>query len=242
MKRNPTVDVAADAEALARRAAEWLVERMTASDGPFALSLSGGSTPRGLYALLASPPYRHRIPWQRLHLFWGDERYVPPHHPDSNYGMARTAMIAHVPIPSHQVHPIPTSPSPQAAATAYEQTLRDFYKADVLDPARPLFNVTLLGLGPDGHTASLFPGARVLNEQTAWVAAVVGAKPEARITLTFPAIASSGAVAFLAAGTDKHPVIERVRQGDRALPAARVKAAGELRWFLDHAAATGNKD
>jgi 6-phosphogluconolactonase len=242
MKRNPTIDVAADAEALARRAAEWLVDRMTASDGPFALSLSGGSTPRGLYALLASPPYRDRIPWQRLHLFWGDERYVPPDHPDSNYGMARTAMIAHVPIPSHQVHPIPTSPSPEAAAAAYEQTLRDFYKADVLDPARPLFNVTLLGLGPDGHTASLFPDDRALDEQAAWVAAVVGAKPEARITLTFPAIASSGAVAFLVAGAEKHPTIARVCRGDQALPAARIEAAGELRWFLDRAAASGNND
>jgi 6-phosphogluconolactonase len=237
MTREPIIDVAPNAEQLARCAAEWLIERMAAT-----LCLSGGSTPRGLYAILASPAYRDRVPWQRLHLFWGDERFVPPDHLDSNYRMAREAMIVHVPIPPDQVHPIPTSPSPQAAAGAYRRTLREFYQTGVLDPARPLFNVTLLGVGPDGHTASLFPGTPALDEQTAWVAPVVGAKAEARITLTFPALASSRAVAFLVAGAEKHPIIVRMRRGDQDVPAARVQPAGELRWFLDRAAAGGKED
>jgi 6-phosphogluconolactonase len=237
MTAQPIVDVAADANALARRVADWLVDQIAATQGRFALSLSGGSTPKRLYTLLANTPYRERIPWQRLNLFWGDERVVPPDHPDSNYRMAREAMIAHVPIPPDQVHPIPTALSPPEAAIAYERTLKSFYGAETLDPARPLFNLTLLGLGPDGHTASLFPGTSALDERKAWVVSVVGAKPEPRITLTFPLIESSLAVAFLVAGAEKRAVVTRLRQGDAALPAARVKAAGELRWFLDHAAA-----
>lgn len=237
MTAQPIIDVAADGDALARRVADWLVGRIAAAQGRFALSLSGGSTPKRLYELLASSPYRERIPWQRLHLFWGDERFVPPEHPESNYRMAREAMIAQVPIPPDQVHPIPTVPSPQAAAAAYERTLKDFYGGEMIDPERPLFDVTLLGLGPDGHTASLFPGTPALDERTAWAVPVIGVKPEPRITLTFPVIASSAAVAFLVAGGGKSSMVTRLRQGDPALPAARVRAAGELRWFLDRAAA-----
>lgn len=242
MTEGAIIEVAAGAASLACRLADWLVDRVAGTRGPFALSLSGGSTPKRLYTLLASPAYRKRIAWQRLHLFWGDERYVPPDHPDSNYRMAREAMIAHVPIPADQVHPIPTAPSPEEAAAAYERTLKTFYGAEALDPARPLFQVTLLGLGPDGHTASLFPGTASLDEHRAWAVPVAGARPEPRITLTLPVIASSDTVAFLVAGADKYPVIERLRRGDPALPAARVHAARELRWFLDRAAANGRED
>lgn len=238
MTAQPIIEVAADAEALARRVADWLVDRIAATQGYFALNLSGGSTPRRLYQLLATPTYRERIPWQRLHLFWGDERFVPPDYPDSNYRMAREAMITHVPIPPDQVHPIPTAPSPQEAAASYERTLKDFYGAATLDPARPLFNVTFLGLGPDGHTASLFPGTSALTERSVWVMPVVGAKPEPRITLTLPVIASSAAVAFLVSGIEKSAVVARLKQRDPALPAARVETAGELWWFLDRAAAS----
>ena len=231
------VDVAPDAEALARHVAEWLVERRIRREGLFALTLSGGSTPRHLYELLATPAFRERIDWRSVHLFWGDERYVPHDHADSNYRMAREALIEHVPIPPDQVHPIPTASSPEAAAASYAETLQSFYGARTLDLARPLFDVTLLGLGADGHTASLFPGDPALEERDAWVVSVIGARPEPRITLTFPTLASSDSVVFLVSGAEKLPVIDRLRRGDTELPAARVRAARELRWFLDRAAA-----
>jgi 6-phosphogluconolactonase len=226
-------------EALARRAAEWLTERATASAGRFAVALSGGSTPRRLYQLLAAPPYRDRLPWPRLHLFWGDERFVSPDHPDSNFRMADEAMIKHVPIPPANVHAIPTDGTPSDAARRYEQTLQAFYGGTALAPGRPLFDVMLLGLGPEGHTASLFPGTAALDERSTWVTSVIGAKPQARITLTYPALESSRAVVFLVAGAEKHDILGRVRGGETGLPAGRLRPQGELWWLTDRAAETG---
>jgi 6-phosphogluconolactonase len=231
-------EILADPDALARRVADWLLGLAQAKDGTFAISLSGGSTPKRLYRLLAAPPYRDAFPWSRTHLFWGDERFVPPDDAQSNYRMVREALLAHAPIPPGNIHPVPTEHlSPDAAATAYERMLKTFYGADRLAPDRPLFDVMLLGLGPDGHTASLFPGTAVLEERTHWVAAVVGAKAEARITLTYPAIESSRHVAFLVEGAEKQPMVARVANGDISLPAARLHPVGETTWFLDGAAA-----
>ncbi len=150
-----------DQAALMEAVAEWMVAEARAKEGRFALSLSGGSTPRALYELLASPRFRDRMPWARVHLFWGDERMVPPDHADSNYRMVREALLDHVPVPPAQVHPMPTDGDPAAAARRYQAELGAYYGRDVLDPARPLFDVTLLGLGDNGHTASLFPGTPV---------------------------------------------------------------------------------
>jgi 6-phosphogluconolactonase len=239
MARDPIIEVEADAGALARRVADWLTERMGASTGPFALNLSGGSTPKRLYGLLAAPPYRDRVPWTRLHLFFGDERFVPPEDPESNFGMVRDALLSHVPIPPTGVHAVPTvGVSHAEAASIYERQLKDFYGATKLDPSRPLFDVTLLGLGPDGHTASLFPGSAALDERTAWVLPVIGDKPPPeRITLTYPVLESSRAIAFLVTGAEKQPIIERLRGGDGTVPAARIRGVGEVWWFLDRAAA-----
>ena len=160
------LEILADPEALSHRVADWLLEMATAKDGIFAIDLSGGSTPRRLYECLAGPPYRNSFPWSRTHWFWGDERFVPHDDALSNYRMVREALLSRAPIPALNVHPIPTEGvSPEAAASAYERQLKSFYGAECLDPARPLFDVTLLGLGPDGHTASLFPGTAVLAEQ-----------------------------------------------------------------------------
>ena len=149
----------------------------TAKEGVFAVALSGGSTPRRLYEHLAGPPYRDAFPWSRTHWFWGDERFVPHGDAQSNYRMVREALLSRAPIPAINIHPIPTEGvSPEAAAVTYERELKSFYGAKRLDAARPLFDVTLLGLGPDGHTASLFPGTAVLAERDRWVAAVVGVK------------------------------------------------------------------
>ena len=161
------LEILADPEALSHRVADWLLEMATAKDGIFAINLSGGSTPRRLYERLAGPPYRDTFPWSRTHWFWGDERFVPHDDALSNYRMVREALLSRAPIPADNVHPIPTEGiSPEAAASAYERQLKSFYGAERLDPARPLFDVTLLGLGPDGHTASLFPGRLCSRSRT----------------------------------------------------------------------------
>ena len=230
----PTLEVLANPAALAEHVAAWLVARAAASRHSFSLALSGGSTPKLLYQALAMPPWRDRMPWERVHLFWGDERFVPPDHPDSNQRMAREAMIARVPVPAGNVHPVPTDGTPEDAARRYEAELRAFAAER---PREPLFDVQLLGLGDDGHTASLFPGTAVLSERGAWVAAVVGAKPEARITLTYPALENSGDIAFLVAGEGKREALRRLRDGDSAVPAAGVRPAGPVTVFADRAAA-----
>ena len=161
------LEILADPEALSHRVADWLLEMATAKDGIFAIDLSGGSTPRQLYECLAGPPYRNSFPWSRTHWFWGDERFVPHDDALSNYRMVREALLSRAPIPALNVHPIPTEGvSPEAAASAYERQLKSFYGAECLDPARPLFDVTLLGLGPDGHTASLFPARLYSRSRT----------------------------------------------------------------------------
>jgi 6-phosphogluconolactonase len=227
-----------DPAALSRRVAEWMLEVATATEGRFAVSLSGGSTPRLLYRDLAEPPYRDAFPWPRVHWFWGDERFVPPDDALSNYRMVREALLSRAPIPAANIHPVPTEGlDPEAAAATYEHELKSFYGAERLDPARPLFDVTLLGLGEDGHTASLFPGTAVLAERGRWVAAVIGAKSEARITLTYPALESSRHAAFLVAGDGKQAMLSRLLRGDERLPAARLHPAGTLWVFADVAAA-----
>jgi 6-phosphogluconolactonase len=234
-----TVDdhVFENAETLARAAAEWLCAKAIASKGRFAICCSGGSTPRRLYELLAQPDIAKRFPWDRAHWFWGDERFVPYDHPDSNYRMTRMALLSQVQVPKANVHPIPTERvSPEQAASAYENELKAFYGAEVLDPERPLFDVVLLGIGDDGHTASLFPGHPALNERQHWVVAVLGARSGARITLTYPALDSSRDAVFLAVGGGKRSVVQRAKAGDRALPSARINPVGRLHWFTDRTA------
>lgn len=227
-----------DAEALAQNVAEWLCDLMLASSRDFAVCLSGGSTPRQLYVRLAMPPFVSRIPWSRTHWFWGDERFVPHDSPDSNYRMARDALLSRVPIPTDNVHAIPTKGlSPEQAAADYEATLKRFYGADMLGADRPLFAVTLLGIGGNGHTASLFPGQQALREVHRWAVATVDAKSQPRITLTYPTLNSSRDVAFLVTGEDKRDVFVRARAGDPAIPAAMISPVGQLHWFTDRAAA-----
>jgi len=233
-----TIRVFDDADAMARAAAEWLCGLAGRADRTFAVCLSGGSTPRRLYETLAGPAIAAEFPWRRVHWFWGDERFVPHDHPDSNFRMVNEAMLARAPCPDANIHPVPVDGlSPQRAAVAYEAELKRFYGADRLDPAKPLFDVTLLGLGEDGHTASLFPGHAALREQQRWAVAVEGASPPARISLTFPVLDSSRDAAFLVAGQGKRAILARARAGDPALPAARIRPVGRLQWLVDRAAA-----
>jgi len=235
----PQIVRTADPEALARHVAVWLTERAAASSGRFAIALSGGSTPKRLYEILAEPAQRDRFPWDRTYLFWGDERCVPPDSADSNFNMTRHALLDHVPIPPAQIYRMPTEGTPADAARAYQATLQSYYGREVLDMAYPLFDVTLLGLGENGHTASLFPDTASLDETLAWVAPVTEGVPQPRLTLTYPAIACSDVVAFLVAGKSKATVLKRVLAGDRTQPAARITSAGDLIWFVDEAAAAG---
>ena len=173
-----------------------------------------------------------------MHWFWGDERFVPPDDPASNYRMTREAMLSHVPVPADHIHPIPTvGLTPDAAAAQYERTLKDFYGAGHAEPDRPLFDLVLLGLGTNGHTASLFPGKPVLDERRRWVGTMDDPEARPRITLTYPALESSRETVFLVAGADKKAVLRKVLAGDQTQPAARLQPHGTLRFLADRAAA-----
>jgi len=240
MTRALQLEILADPEALSVRVADWLTEVAMAKQGVVAIALSGGSTPRQLYECLAGASYRDRFPWGRTHWFWGDERFVPHDDARSNQRMACEALLSLVPIPIANIHPILTEGlKPDRAAAAYERALKAFYGAETLDPARPLFDVTLLGLGMDGHTASLFPETAVLAMRDRWVAAVAGAEGERRITLTYPALESSRHAAFLVAGAEKRAILGRLLRGDDSLPAARLHPTGSLWIFGDAAAGEG---
>ncbi len=233
--------VCPDARSLFAAAAETIADEARIAieeHGRFSFVLSGGSTPKGLYELLASPSWLHRIPWQHTHLFWGDERWVPATDPTNNYRMTLDAMIAKVPIPEANVHRMQTdSGTPKEAANAYEQELKNFFKGD------PVFDFVLLGLGSNGHTASLFPHRPVLHDHSHWVAADhVDEVGMYRITLTTRALNAARTVAFLIAGPDKAQVVLEVMKGPRdpeRLPAQLIApTSGDLRWLLDAGAAS----
>ena len=232
-----SVEIFPDPAAIARHVAEWITSAALETKSIFRVSLSGGSTPKALYGLLASDEFKSRFPWQRVSWYWGDERFVPYDSPESNYRMTREAMFDKAPVPAANIHPVPVDGTPEDAARRYERTLQEAYGATTLDPARPLFDVTLLGLGPDGHTASLLPGEPVLEERKRWVAAVSHGRPEVRITMTYPVIESSRRVAFLVSGREKAPIFRAIRTGGSDVPAVRVRPVGELFWFVDRAAA-----
>lgn len=205
--------------------------------------LSGGNTPRLLYQNLAAPPYANQFPWNDTHWFWGDERYVPKDHPSSNYGMAVDAMFAHVPIPvpESNVHRMKTElTTPEDTAHDYERVLQHEYEheygLDKLAKDHPLFWITFLGLGTDGHTASLFPGMEALQERNRWVTHVSGVKTEPRITLTFPVLNSSKHVIFLVTGEEKREILRKFLDRDPALPAVHIDPAGQLYVIADKAA------
>lgn len=226
-----------DPHELSRHAAQWFADTANARSGTVRISLSGGSTPKELYSLLAHDPLRARIPWDRLEFFWGDERFVPHDDPASNYRMAVDSFLSSVPVAAERIHPMPVDGTPEDAAIRYEATLQRIYGRDALDRTRPFFDIMLLGIGDDGHTASLIPGEPVLEERKRWVAAVPAGRAEPRITLTYPTIESSRSIAFLATGAAKSAAVKGARNGDAHFPAGRVKPHGEVIWFLDRAAA-----
>ncbi len=241
----PAVQRVADAGAAARAAAEVVaaaVARAVAERGRFSLALAGGSTPRRLYELLADPgaEFRAGIAWDRVHVFFGDERHVPPDHADSNHRMAREALLDHVPVASvHRMRG--EEPDAAVAAAAYQDELAAFFDAPTAGRP-PRLDLVLLGLGADGHTASLFPGNAALRERRRWVAAPYVERLGAhRITLTLPTLSRAREVMFLVSGADKAAAVAQVlapAPGSARLPAARVRPGdGALRWIVDLAAA-----
>jgi 6-phosphogluconolactonase len=224
----------ASPELLADGVAAWLTDLATAKDDVFAVCLSGGSTPKRLYETLAQTPYREQFPWRDVHWFFGDERFVPATHKDNNYRMVAEALFSKVPIPPENIHRIVTERAEaNDAAADYDKELRSFYGSSTLDPDRPLFDVNFLGLGPDGHTASLIPGEPVLEERQKWVGTVAHGRPEVRITLTYPVLESSRDIAFLVTGKEKAAILKAVRSGESTVPAARLRTAGQIHWFVD---------
>lgn len=232
-------------EALAGEAAARLAaaaQEAVARSGRFTVALAGGSTPKRLYELLAADPHGPRLPWQETHVFWGDERAVPPEHPDSNFGMARAALLARVPVPAGQIHRMEAErPDRDAAARDYESVIaKTFAAAAGSEP--PAFDLVLLGMGADGHTASLFPHTEALREARRWVVRNPVPKLQAdRLTLTAPILNRARLILFLVAGADKAPALQEVLQGPRdpdRLPAQSIRpTAGHLVWLVDRAAA-----
>jgi 6-phosphogluconolactonase len=240
VRLKPDVRVFADLNELSLRAAEVAVRTIGDSvrdTGRCSLVLSGGATPRTLYGLFAST-FRRQVPWKHVHIFWGDERYVAPHDSDSNYRMARETLLDHVPCPAANIHSMSTHfRSPDEAAQDYERTLRNYFGSK-----SPHFDLILLGLGEEGHTASLFPGSPALGERTRWVVAVkTPADPPSRLTLTLPVLTEAATTYFLVAGSKKADVLKQVLTGipdPNTYPAAGVRSTeGTLIWCVDQEAA-----
>jgi 6-phosphogluconolactonase len=229
-----------DPDSLAIGAAEQLIELAKSAiteHGRFSIALSGGSTPRSLYELLATPAYAGCINWQQVHVFWGDERCVPPDHVDSCYRMAREALLDHVPIPPGNIQRILGERPPNEAADQYELVLQTFFGQQ-----SPRFDLILLGMGDDGHTASLFPGTKALDEKSRWVIEnYVEVKQMWRVTLTKTAINAAANVIFLVSGSAKAERLRLVLQGTydpQNLPSQLIKPEnGKLMWFVDQDAA-----
>jgi 6-phosphogluconolactonase len=231
-----------DTTALAQEAADRFVaasEEAIENRGQFMVALSGGSTPQEAYSRLADPMLATKVSWRNVHFFWGDERCVPPDHPDSNYRMARKTMIQKVPIPQANVHRIQGELDPDLAAEAYADDLRSVFGSE----ERPRFDLVFLGLGQDGHVASLFPGSLALRETEHWVLAVfVEALQSWRVTLTPPVLNSARQLSFLVSGKSKADRLQEVLEGEpqiEPLPAQMIQPInGQVTWLVDQAAAT----
>jgi 6-phosphogluconolactonase len=233
-----------DLDDLARAAAEEITksaEEAVASRGRFTVALSGGSTPKPVYRLLAEEPYRGRIDWNRVRVFWGDDRHVPPAHPESNFGMAHEALLSKVPIPPDNIHRMRAEkPDAERAASDYEWTLRSAFDLD--EGQWPRFDLVLMGIGADGHTASLFPGSDAVRERSRLVIAPwVSSLGTFRITLTVPVFNRAALALFLVSGEEKAEALRAVLEGDfqpDRFPAQAIRPEdGRLLWLVDGAAA-----
>jgi 6-phosphogluconolactonase len=237
-----TFRIHADLDSLSRAAAlriSALAAEACAARGAFHIALSGGSTPRRLYETLAGADFRDSIDWSRVHIYFGDERCVPPEHPDSNYGMAAAALLNHVPIPPQQVYRIAvTMSSVRQDAWRYAQLIAAQVPRDA--QGVPSFDLVLLGMGPDGHTASLFPYSCILRVHQFAAAVYVDKFKSWRISITYPLLNHARRLMFLVAGADKADMLRRIHvdpRGNTPVPIQRIAAQGAVEWLLDSAAA-----
>jgi 6-phosphogluconolactonase len=243
MRSDSSIEIFHEPAALFRAAAEkiaGIAHAAVAECERFFIALAGGNTPRELYLLLARDEWRHQVPWAKTHIFFGDERCVPPDHPDSNYGMARKTLLDRLALPASQVHRMSGEQEPLAAAAAYEQEIRRAFESPPSEPVR--FDLILLGLGNDGHTASLFPGTQALQEKEKLVVANYVEKFNShRLTLTLPVLNNAHHVMFLISGESKANVVHEILQAPQRsfeYPAELVQPEqGKLWWLLDRAAA-----
>lgn len=244
----PDVRIFTDAHALAQAAADLFIETTRtaiSTRGACRVVLAGGSTPQALYALLASAAYRERVAWDKLHIFFGDERCVPPEHTDSNYRKARESLLSHVPVLPENIYRIPAELEPERAAETYEERLLAYFSSQLDTPGSTSaqFDLVLLGMGDDGHTASLFPGTPAINETRRWVAAQYVDKLAAwRITLTPALLNRAARILFLVAGSGKSYALQRVIYGSyqpERYPAQVINpSSNHLTWMIDEPAAS----
>lgn len=241
--QNPTVIVAPDPIHLAQKGAEVFFHAACKSvsvRGCFMVAVSGGSTPRPMHRLLAQDPYRSEMPWDKVHIFWADERNVASDHPDSNYGAAKMDFIEKVPLPEDHIHVMPVWLGPQAGIRSYQERLASIFDTEEGNP--PIFDLIFLGVGTDGHTASLFPGQKAPVHPGIWVVSVRGGRPNVRrFTMTYSILNAARHIVFMVSGKQKARILKRVLRGRSAgLPAERIQPAnGELTWLIDREAAAG---
>jgi len=242
MTKKQTIIIEPNAADLARKGAEIFSRAAKESiekRGRFAVAISGGSTPRSMHSMLGEEPFYSDIPWDKTDIFWADERCVPNDHPDSNFGAAKKDFLDRVPIPKGHIHPMQEGLPPEESALWYQQKLIKFFQRK--EDEFPLFDLIFLGIGTDGHTASLFSGQSVLNEMKRWVVAVKGGNPDVnRLTLTFPVINRGKQIVFMISGKKKASVVKTVLKGIQSgLPAQLVQPLkGTLIWLFDREAAS----
>jgi 6-phosphogluconolactonase len=239
-----TIEILPDGDALAGRAADLFAQaaqEAAVARGRFAVALSGGASPQPLYRLLARQQFAQKVPWRRVHLYWGDERCVPPDDPESNYGLAERLFIRHVPVPAENVHRVRGEEGAAVAADAYEEELRALAARERPRSELPVFDLVILGLGRDGHFASLFPHSPALEEVERLAVATEAPDGSPRVTVTYPVIGAARRVWFLVSGAAKAGMVAEVLEGLRvpkAVPAQAVAPVkGSLTWLLDEAAA-----
>ncbi len=242
MSSKPEIVIIDGPDQLAKLAADIFAvaaKRCVAMHGRFTVALSGGSTPRGMHRMLAEKPYCSDIQWKKTHIFWVDERCVPRDNPASNYGLAKMDFLDRIPIPVEQIHPMPGEAPPEEGARRYERELKAFFQ--VKEERFPILDLIFLGMGKDGHTASLFPGKDLAEAQERWVVAVKGGTPDIyRLTLTYEVLNRAKEIYFLVSGMEKALIVKTVLENkDAALPAQKIQPInGKLAWLLDKKAAS----
>jgi 6-phosphogluconolactonase len=242
VKREKRIIIEPNAAGLASRGAEIFskaAKKSVGTRGRFSVAISGGSTPRNMHRLLGEEPFLSDIPWDNIEIFWVDERCVPENDPANNFGTAKKDFLARVPIPEAQVHPMPGEGSPEKGAFNYQQELVQFFKTGAGE--FPVFDLIFLGLGTDGHTASLFPGQDSLDEKERLVVPVKGGHPElSRLTMTYPLLNRAERIVFMVSGSEKAPILKAVLEDTKSrLPACMITPlTGELTWLSDQEAAS----